>query len=118
MTFLACVTLAACDYAEQTEVWRDETQLLGAEMDSVQQRMRSWGGAEWSARRYGGRRVSQAWFIKVASLTDRELANEIYTGSGYDSLTQQKGYLHMDVVISSAPSSEWRVAQVKIELKR
>jgi len=90
------------------------TNLLDTEMDRVQKYMKEWGGADWSLRQHSDLRVSQVWFIKVDGLSDGELTDHIYKLCGYDHLTGRKAELHMNVDISSAPPSEWRIARVDI----
>lgn len=117
MVVMACAALAASEYLEVTAPQRDGSQTLEAEMDHVQWQMKTWGGTGGAPRRAGERWVSQVWFIKApSSLSDRDLANQVYDLGGYDRLTGRKDGLHMAVDISSAPPSEWRIAQVKIEL--
>ena len=119
MVVVACAALAASEYLSVTEPQRDEVQTLDAEMDHVQWQMKIWGGTGGAPRRYGEGRVSQVWFIRVASLSsDRELANQVYDLGGYDRLSGRKDGLYMTVDISSAPPSEWRIARVEIEAVR
>jgi len=111
---VACAAFTTFRYLDEWAPPAETMELLNAEMDRVQQQMQAWGGADWSSRSSGDREVSQTWFIKVPNQSDRELANEIYALGGYDNLSGLKGDLHMTVAISSAPSSEWRIAHVEI----
>jgi len=115
---VACAAFTTLRFLDDWAPSADMIKTLDAEMDHVQRQMKAWSGSDWSSRQYGDHTVSQTWFVKAPQLNDHELANEVYTLGGYDTLSGRKDGLHMSVMVSSAPSSDWRIVYVEIAMAR